>query len=86
MLLAAEFVVATSMVQVSGRPHLRILHGIFGTVTIVLGFLTGAGGLMTTKARANRKQLRTVHLWVGRVAIVLFLLTVLAGLQQASIL
>jgi hypothetical protein len=86
VLLAAGFVVAAGMVQASGGPHLRVLHGIFGTVTIVLGFLTGAGGLMTTNARANRKQLRTVHLWVGRVAIVLFLLTVLAGLRQAGIL
>jgi hypothetical protein len=86
VLLAAGFVVAAGMVQASGGPHLRVPHGIFGTVTIVLGFLTGAAGLMTTKARANRKQLRTVHLWVGRVAIVLFLLTVLAGLRQAGIL
>ena len=86
VLLAAGLVVAIGMVQASGGPHLRVLHGIFGTVTIVLGFLTGAGGLITTKARANRKQLRTVHLWVGRVAIVLFLLTVLAGLRQAGIL
>lgn len=86
VLLAAGLVVATGMVQASGGPHFRVLHGIFGTVTIVLGFLTGAGGLITTKARANRKQLRTVHLWVGRVAIVLFLLTVLAGLRQAGIL
>jgi len=86
VLLAAGFVVAAGTVQASGGPHLRVPHGIFGTVTIVLGFLTGAAGLMTTKARANRKQLRTVHLWVGRVAIVLFLLTVLAGLRQAGIL
>jgi uncharacterized membrane protein YozB (DUF420 family) len=86
VLLAAGLVVAVGMVQASGGPHLRVPHGIFGTVTIVLGFLTGAGGLITTKARANRKQLRTVHLWVGRIAIVLFLLTVLAGLRQAGIL
>jgi hypothetical protein len=62
-----------------------VLHGIFGTATIVPGFLTGAGGLITTKARANRKQLRTFHLWVGRLAVVLSLLTVLAGLPQAGI-
>jgi hypothetical protein len=86
VLLAAGFAVAAGMVQASGGPHLRVLHGIFGAVTIVLGFLTGAGGLITTKARTNRKQLRTVHLWVGRVAIVLFLLTVLAGLRQVGIL
>jgi len=55
-------------------------------VTIVLGFLTGAGGLITTRARSHRKQLWTVHLWVGRVAVVLFLLTVLAGLRQVGIL
>jgi hypothetical protein len=55
-------------------------------VTIVLGFLTGAGGYAATKARSNRKQLRTVHLWVGRLAVVLFLITILAGLRQAGIL
>jgi hypothetical protein len=86
VLLAAGLVVAAGMVQASGGPHLRVLHGIFGTVTIVLGFLTGAGGFITTKARTNRKQLRTVHLWVGRLAVVLFLLTILAGLRQAGIL
>jgi len=86
VLLAAGFVVAAGMVQASGGPHLRVLHSIFGAVTIMLGFLTGAGGLITAKARANREQLRTVHLWVGRVAIVLFLLTVLASLRQVGIL
>jgi FtsH-binding integral membrane protein len=86
VLLATGLVVAVGMVQANGGPHLRVLHGIFGTVTIVLGFLTGAGGFITTKARANRKQLRTIHLWVGRVAVILFLLTVLAGLRQAGIL
>lgn len=86
VLLAAGLVVAVAMVRASGGPHLRVPHGIFGAVTIVLGFLTGAGGLITTKAHTNRKQLRTVHLWVGRVAIVLFLLTILAGLRQVGIL
>ncbi|MBA4364538.1 MAG: hypothetical protein C0398_00850 [Coprothermobacter sp.] len=86
VLLAAGLLVAVGMVQASGGPHLRVAHGIGGTVTIVLGFLTGAGGFITTKAHTNRKQLRTVHLWVGRVAVVLFLLTILAGLRQAGIL
>jgi len=86
VLLAAGLVVATGMVQASGGPHLRVLHGVFGAITIVVGFLTGAGGHITTKARANRKQLRTIHLWVGRVAVILFLLTVLAGLRQVGIL
>jgi len=86
VLLAAGLVVAIGMVQASGGPHLRVPHGIFGAITIVVGFLTGAGGHITTKARANRKQLRTIHLWVGRVAVILFLLTVLAGLRQVGIL
>ncbi|MCX6083465.1 MAG: hypothetical protein NT102_00650 [Caldiserica bacterium] len=86
VLLAAGLVVAAGMVQASGGPHLRVPHGIFGTVTILLGFLTGAGGLITTKAHANRRQLRTVHLWAGRVAVLLFLLTIFAGLRQAGIL
>lgn len=86
VLLAAGLVVAAGMVQASGGPHLRVPHGVLGTVTIVLGFLTGAGGHITTRARANRKQLRTIHLWVGRVAVVLFLLTVFAGLRQVGIL
>ena len=85
VLLAAGLVVAAGMVQARGGPHLRVPHSVFGTVTIVLGFLTGAGGLITTRARSNRKQQRTVHLWVGRVAVVLFLLTVFAGLRQVGI-
>jgi hypothetical protein len=86
VLLAAGLVVAIGIVQASGGPHLRVPHGVFGTVTIILGFLTGVGGLITTRARSHRKQLRTIHLWVGRVAVVLFLLTVLAGLRQVGIL
>jgi hypothetical protein len=74
------------MVQASGGPHLRVLHDVFGAITIVVGFLTGAGGLITTKVRSHRKQLRTIHLWVGRVAVIFFLLTVLAGLRQVGIL
>lgn len=86
VLLATGLLVAAGMVQASGGPHLRVLHGVGGTVTIVLGFLTGAGGYVATKVRSNRKQLRTVHLWVGRLAVVLFLFTILAGLRQAGIL
>ncbi|RIE16391.1 hypothetical protein [Candidatus Cryosericum septentrionale] len=86
VLPAAGLVVAAGMVQASGGPHLRVPHGVFGAITIVVGFLTGAGGHITTKARSNRKQLRTVHLWVGRVAVLLFLLTVFAGLRQVGIL
>jgi hypothetical protein len=62
VLLVAGLVVAIGMVQASGGPHLRVPHGIFGAITIVVGFLTGAGGLITTKARSHRKQLRTIHL------------------------
>lgn len=86
VLLGAGLVVAIGMVQASGGPHLRVPHGISGAVTIVLGFLTGIGGLIATKAHANRKQLRTVHLWAGRLSIVLFLLTALAGLRKVHIL
>lgn len=86
VLLATGLVVAIGMVQASGGPHLRVLHGVFGAIAIVVGFLTGAGGLITTRARANRKRLRTIHLWVGRVVVVLFVLTVLAGLRQVGIL
>jgi len=86
VLLAAGLVVAIGMVQASGGPHLRVLHGVFGATTIVVGFLTGAGGLITTRVRSHRKQLRIIHLWVGRVAVILFLLTVLAGLRQVGIL
>src|SRR5450756_2678763 len=64
VLLATGLVVAIGMVQASGGPHLRVLHGVFGAITIVVGFLTGAGGLITTKVRSHRKQLRTIHLWV----------------------
>jgi hypothetical protein len=86
VLLATGLLVAVGMVRASGGPHLRVLHGVGGTVTIVLGFLTGAGGFSATKARSNRKQLRTVHLWVGRLAVVVFLFTILAGLRQAGLL
>jgi uncharacterized membrane protein YozB (DUF420 family) len=86
VLLAAGLIVAAGMVQASGGPHLRVPHGVFGALTIAVGFLTGAGGLITTKIRTGRKRLQTVHLWAGRVAVLLFLLTVLAGLRQAGIL
>jgi uncharacterized membrane protein YozB (DUF420 family) len=86
VLLAAGLTVAISMVQASGGPHLRVLHGVFGVLTIAVGLLTGAGGLITTKTRTGRKRLRTVHPWTGRFAVLLFLLTVLAGLRQTHIL
>ena len=86
VLLTAGFVAAAGMVQASGGPHLRVLHGVFGTVTIVLGFLTGAGGLITTKMHASRKRLRPIHIWAGRVAIVMFLVTVFLGLRKVGIL
>ncbi|MHB8071069.1 MAG: cytochrome b family protein [Candidatus Cryosericum sp.] len=86
VLLAAGLTVAAGMVQASGGPHFRVLHGIFGAITIAFGLLTGVGGLITTKVRSLRKRLRPIHVWAGRIAVVLFVFTILAGLRQAGIL
>lgn len=85
-LLAAGLIVAAGIVQASGGPHLRVPHGVFGAVTIALGFLTGTGGIVTTKMRSLRKRLRPFHVWTGWAAFVMVMLTILAGLRQVGIL
>lgn len=58
---AIEFIVRAGMVPASGGPHLRIPHGIFGTVTIALGSIGAAGGFVTTSVHSLRKRLRSAH-------------------------
>lgn len=49
------------MIPGSGGSHLRIPHGIFGTVTIALGSMGAARGLVTTSVYNLRKHLRAAH-------------------------
>jgi hypothetical protein len=58
---AAGFIVGAGMVQASSGPHLRVPHGIFGTVTTALGSMGTAGGFVTTSVCNLRKRLRAAH-------------------------
>jgi hypothetical protein len=86
VLLAAGFVVGAGMVQASGGPHFRVLHGVFGAVTIMMGVAGAAGGFVTTGVHSLRKRLRPIHVWAGRMSIVMFLMTIFLGLHQVGIL
>jgi len=58
---AIGFIVGAGMVQASGGPHLRVPHGIFGTVTIAPGSMGAAGGFVTTSVCSLREHLRAAH-------------------------
>lgn len=86
VVLGAGLTVAAGMVQASGGPHFRVLHGVLGAATLAFALLGETGGIVTRKQRSLRKRFLPIHVWAGRVTVVILVLAILAGLRLAGIL
>ena len=74
--------IAFLMVQASGGPHLRVGHGIFGALTLVLVLVMPALGFSIFRSKDKKRiaTLKLVHRWTGRLTILAMTGTAIAGL------
>jgi hypothetical protein len=74
--------IAFIMVQASGGPHLRVSHGIFGALTLILVLVMPALGFSIFRSKDKKRiaALKRVHRWTGRLTILAMAGTAVAGL------
>lgn len=82
--IIAGLVVGISMVALSGLPHLRNIHEIFGVTTVFLVIVTIALGISIRRAQASKNAIRASHRWLGRILAGLMVITIILGLLVLS--
>lgn len=84
----AGFVFAFFMVGASGGPHIRVLHAVFGILTLVLLLIMPVLGsaIFKTKDKNSIAKLKKAHRYLGRTTALMVTITVVAGLVFAGIL
>lgn len=80
--VVAALAIGIYMVQLSGAPHLREVHGYLGAGTIVLILATLGLGLAIVRNPGIGKPARRAHRWMGGIAIVLVALNIALGLSM----
>ncbi len=73
---------AVLMVFWSGGPHLRVIHGALGVVTISLLVLVLAIGFTRERIRKGDPWMRKIHIWAAAAAIAMLVLNVISGLAM----
>ncbi len=82
--VVAALAIGIYMVQLSGAPHLREVHGYLGAGTIVLILATLGLGLAIVRNPGIGKPARRAHRWMGGIAIALVALNIALGLSMLS--
>ena len=82
LLVIAGIATAFIMVAQSGGPHLRVVHGILGMVTLCLLVLVLAVGFAREYIRKGDPWMRRFHIWTATAAIALLVLNILSGLAM----
>jgi hypothetical protein len=77
--------IAASMVSQTGGPHLRVLHGYLGLLTVLCTIVTPFIGLKALNWRKKWPKLRLVHIWISRITIILIIITIVSGMMQAGL-
>ncbi len=85
-LIIIAYIIAFSMLALSGSGHLRFPHSYVGISIIFLAVLTLALGMFRDRTKTYRVQVRTVHLWLGRLLLLLLALNIIFGLLLTGIL
>lgn len=75
---------AITMVTLSAGQHLRGLHPVLGSITVLAAVVTPTLGAL--QLRLRNKKIRTVHRWSGRITIILGAGAIVTGLHLAGIL
>jgi hypothetical protein len=82
LLVVAGIGSAVIMVSWTGGPHLRVVHGALGVVTISLLALVLAVGFTREQIRKGDPWMRKIHIWAAAAAIVMLVLNVISGLAM----
>ena len=85
-LVVIAYIIAFSMLALSGSGHLRFPHSYTGIVILLLAVITLALGIFRNSTKAYRVQVRTVHIWLGRLLLFLMALNIILGLLLTGIL
>jgi len=82
--IIAGLVVGISMVALSGLPHLRNIHEIFGVTTGLLVIVAIALGIFIRRAHTSKNAIRVSHRWLGWILTGLMVITIIFGLLFLS--
>ena len=82
--IIAGLVVGISMVTLSGLPHLRNIHEIFGVTTGLLVIVAIALGIFIRRAHTSKNAIRVSHRWLGWILTGLMVITIIFGLLFLS--
>jgi len=83
-LAIAGLFTSISMVTVSGAPHFRYSHDLFGMVTILLIGSTLLIGYMLNKTSWSGAKTRTTHRWLGRTSIAFVAVNIVLGVSMMT--
>lgn len=85
-LIVIAYIIAFSMLTLSGAGHLRFPHSYVGISIVLLAVTTLALGIYRDRTKTYKVQVRTVHLWLGRLLLFLVTLNIILGLLLTGIL
>ena len=84
VLAIAGLVTSITMVTISGAPHLRYTHDLFGMVTILLIVSTLLIGYAMNMTSRVKSEIRTAHRWLGRTSIVCVAINIVLGISMMT--
>ncbi len=85
-LIIIAYIIAFSMLALSGPGHLRFPHSFVGIFIVLLAVITLALGIYRDRTKTHKVQVRTVHIWLGRFLLFLMALNIILGLLLTGIL
>lgn len=71
---------AVSGILVLGGLNLSGIHGIFGTLSVIILIMAPFGGFYAIKTSKNKKQIRNGHIWIGRATFLIVIITLILGI------
>ncbi len=83
-LAIAGLFTSITMVTVSGAPHLRYSHDLFGMVTIILIAGTLLIGYALSRTSRAKNEIRTAHRWLGRTSIAFVAINIVLGVSMMT--
>lgn len=83
-LAIAGLFTSITMVTISGAPHLRYSHDIFGMVTILLIVSTLLIGYTMNRTSRTNNEIRTAHRWLGRTSIAFVAINIALGISMMT--
>lgn len=83
-LAIAGLFTSITMVTISGAPHLRYSHDLFGMVTIILIAGTLLIGYVMNRTSRAGNEIRIAHRWLGRTSIAFVAINIILGVSMMT--